>query len=79
VIHVQRGAHEREVTGLEWVQGQPLLISSSPDNSVKVSRMLWGYHECLLTLLCLSNGYSIRRLRYRGCSSSEEDTMLLPP
>lgn len=78
MIHVQRGAHEREVTGLEWVQGQPLLISSSPDNSVKVSRMLWVYRECLL-MLYLSNGYSIRRLRYRGCSSLEEATMLLLP
>ena len=36
VIHVQRGAHEQAVSGLEWVQGQPLLISSSGDNSVKV-------------------------------------------
>lgn len=37
VIHVQRQAHEQSVTGLQWVAGQPLLISSSGDNSVKVS------------------------------------------
>ncbi|ORY24304.1 putative WD-repeat protein [Naematelia encephala] len=35
IIHVQRHAHEQAVSGLEWVAGQPLLISSSPDNSVK--------------------------------------------
>ncbi|KAL1412861.1 rRNA-processing protein utp21 [Vanrija albida] len=35
VLHTTRMAHEQSVTGLEWVQGQPLLISSSPDNSVK--------------------------------------------
>ena len=37
VLHVHRGAHEQGVAGLEWVAGQPLLISSSGDNSVKVS------------------------------------------
>ena len=35
IIHVQRGAHEQAVASLEWVTGQPLLISSSGDNSVK--------------------------------------------
>ncbi|ORX40070.1 putative WD-repeat protein [Kockovaella imperatae] len=35
VIHVQRRAHERGISGLEWVPGQPLLISSSGDNSIK--------------------------------------------
>ena len=36
VIHVQRRAHEQAITGLEWVTGQPLLISSSGDNGLKV-------------------------------------------
>ncbi|WRT67784.1 uncharacterized protein IL334_004758 [Kwoniella shivajii] len=35
VLHVVRGAHDQSVTGLQWVAGQPLLISSSADNSVK--------------------------------------------
>lgn len=35
LIHVQRMAHEQAVSALEWVSGQPLLISSSGDNSVK--------------------------------------------
>ncbi|WVR06365.1 hypothetical protein IAU60_003396 [Kwoniella sp. DSM 27419] len=35
VLHVVRGAHDQGITGLQWVAGQPLLISSSADNSVK--------------------------------------------
>ncbi|WVW84648.1 hypothetical protein I302_106682 [Kwoniella bestiolae CBS 10118] len=35
VLHVVRGAHDQSVTGLQWVAGQPLLVSSSADNSVK--------------------------------------------
>ncbi|RSH91126.1 hypothetical protein EHS25_010302 [Saitozyma podzolica] len=34
-VHVQTHAHEQGVAGLEWVTGQPLLVSSSGDNSVK--------------------------------------------
>ena len=37
LLHVNREAHELGVTGLEFVPGQQLLISSSGDNSVKVS------------------------------------------
>jgi U3 small nucleolar RNA-associated protein 21 len=36
LIHVQRGAHEQAVTGLQFVQGQPLLVTSSGDNNIKV-------------------------------------------
>lgn len=35
VLHTLRDAHEGSVTGLQWVIGQPLLISSSDDNSIK--------------------------------------------
>lgn len=35
VLHTIRDAHEAAVTGLQWVAGQPLLISSSGDNSIK--------------------------------------------
>ncbi|GMK53974.1 hypothetical protein CspeluHIS016_0105600 [Cutaneotrichosporon spelunceum] len=35
VLHTRRRSHEQAVNGLEWVQGQPLLVSSSADNSVK--------------------------------------------
>ena len=37
LLHTVRGAHDGGVTALEWVAGQPLLISSGDDNSVKVS------------------------------------------
>jgi U3 small nucleolar RNA-associated protein 21 len=36
LLHVNREAHEQGVSGLEFVPGQQLLISSSGDNSVKV-------------------------------------------
>lgn len=36
ILHTTRGAHEAGITGLQWVTGQPLLVTSSADNSVKV-------------------------------------------
>jgi U3 small nucleolar RNA-associated protein 21 len=36
LLHTVRGAHDGAITALEWVAGQPLLISSGEDNSVKV-------------------------------------------
>ncbi|EJD02387.1 WD40 repeat-like protein [Fomitiporia mediterranea MF3/22] len=35
LLHVIRGAHDRAVTAIEWVPGQPVLVSSGEDNSVK--------------------------------------------
>ncbi|KAI0707610.1 Utp21-domain-containing protein [Earliella scabrosa] len=35
LLHIVRGAHDGAVTALEWVPGQPVLISSGEDNSVK--------------------------------------------
>ncbi|KAK7693776.1 hypothetical protein QCA50_003348 [Cerrena zonata] len=35
LLHIIRGAHDGAVTSIEWVPGQPLLISSGEDNSVK--------------------------------------------
>ncbi|WVO12563.1 hypothetical protein L204_100167 [Cryptococcus depauperatus] len=35
VLHTLRGAHDEGISGLQWVAGQPLLITSSVDNSVK--------------------------------------------
>ena len=37
LLHIVRGAHDGAVTALEWVPGQPVLISSGEDNSVKVT------------------------------------------
>lgn len=36
LLHLVRGAHEGAITSIEWIPGQPLLISSGEDNSVKV-------------------------------------------
>lgn len=36
LLHMIRGAHDAAITGVEWVPGQPVLITSSEDNSVKV-------------------------------------------
>lgn len=35
LLHLVRGAHDGAVTSVEWVPGQPLLISAGEDNSVK--------------------------------------------
>ncbi|KAI5899586.1 Utp21-domain-containing protein [Schizophyllum commune H4-8] len=35
LLHLVHGAHDAGVTALEWVPGQPLLISAGEDNSVK--------------------------------------------
>ncbi|KAI4517151.1 WD40 repeat-like protein [Schizophyllum commune Loenen D] len=35
LLHLVHGAHDAGVTSLEWVPGQPLLISGGEDNSVK--------------------------------------------
>ncbi|KAI0072792.1 Utp21-domain-containing protein [Panus rudis PR-1116 ss-1] len=35
LLHLIRGAHDGAVTAIEWVPGQPLLISSGEDNAVK--------------------------------------------
>lgn len=37
-LHVIRGAHEGAATAIEWIPGQPILVSSGEDNSVKVGR-----------------------------------------
>lgn len=36
LLHTVRGAHEGSISALGWISGQPLLISSGDDNSVKV-------------------------------------------
>ncbi|GAA6006013.1 rRNA-processing protein UTP21 [Rhodotorula paludigena] len=35
LLHLVRNAHEGPVGGLEWVPGQPLMVSSAGDNSLK--------------------------------------------
>ena len=45
LLYVIRGAHEGAATAIEWIPGQPILVSSGEDNSVKV-----GLYGCLLSL-----------------------------
>ncbi|EEB89750.1 hypothetical protein MPER_12120, partial [Moniliophthora perniciosa FA553] len=35
LLHLVRGAHDGAISALEWVPGQPILVSSGEDNSVK--------------------------------------------
>ncbi|KAF8844502.1 Utp21-domain-containing protein [Paxillus ammoniavirescens] len=35
LLHLVRGAHDGAISAVEWVPGQPLLITSGEDNSVK--------------------------------------------
>jgi len=36
LLHLVRGAHDGAITAAEWVCGQPVLITSGEDNSIKV-------------------------------------------
>lgn len=36
LLHLVRAAHEGPVGGLEWLAGQPLMMTSGADNSLKV-------------------------------------------
>lgn len=36
LLHIMRGAHDGAINAVEWIPGQPILISSGEDNSVKV-------------------------------------------
>ncbi|KAJ7063493.1 Utp21 specific WD40 associated putative domain-containing protein [Mycena amicta] len=35
LLHMVRGAHDGPITAIEWVPGQPVLVTSGEDNSVK--------------------------------------------
>ena len=36
LLHMIRGAHDGAISSIEWIPGQPVIISSGEDNSVKV-------------------------------------------
>ena len=44
LLYLIRGAHEGAATAIEWIPGQPILVSSGMDNSVKV-----GWYDCSLS------------------------------
>lgn len=36
LLHIVRGAHDGAISSIQWIPGQPLLVTSGDDNSVKV-------------------------------------------
>lgn len=57
ILHTLRGAHDQSISGLQWVSGQPLLVSSSLDNSVKVriqSRLVFVFHILIASLVAMA-------------------------
>ena len=36
LLHLVRGAHDGAICAVQWVPGQPILITSGEDNCVKV-------------------------------------------
>ncbi|GHJ84709.1 hypothetical protein NliqN6_1111 [Naganishia liquefaciens] len=66
ILHVLRDAHEAPVAGLQWVMGQPLLISSSGDNSVK--QWVFDADTAMPRLLKFRTGHHapIQCIRYYG-------------
>lgn len=52
LLHLVRAAHDGAVAGLEWIQGQPMMMTSGGDNSLKVSFLVTplAVLEPLLTL-----------------------------
>ena len=49
-----RSAHEGAITGMQCLPSQPLLITSSPDNSIKVCFLVFTVSECYKTVyMCL--------------------------
>ena len=57
LLHMIRGAHDGAITAIEWVPGQPVLITSGEDNSVKV-RMSTNFLNKRSSPLTFSNGFS---------------------
>jgi len=69
-----RGAHDGAITTVEWIPGQPVLVTSSEDNSVKVNfHIFFDKFFAHVT----SNGSLILQQLHRGCSNSDLDTMPL--
>lgn len=51
LLHMVRGAHDGAISAVEWVPGQPVLITSGDDNSVKVTGYVCRLHVIWLTLI----------------------------
>ena len=68
LLHMIRGAHDGAITAIQWVPGQPVLITSGEDNSVKV-RMSAKYFNS--TQLTLDHSAMAFRVSYRSSQTSK--------
>ena len=41
LLHLVRGAHDGPISAIDWVPGQPVLVSSGEDNSIKVRHIIY--------------------------------------
>jgi WD40 repeat protein len=73
LLHIIRGAHDGAVSAVEWVPGQPVLISSGEDNSVKVNLWpLWCPLQAVALVLTQFSGTAMAlRLANRRTASAE--------
>lgn len=70
LLHLVRNAHEGPVGGIEWVPGQPLMMTSGGDNSMKV---------CFLSFLSYKRGkasLTLRQLFHSNGSSTLPSRLL---
>lgn len=73
LLHMIRGAHDGAISAVEWVPGQPVLVTSGEDNSVKVryiSTLCFVSHSDLK----FSNGCLILPPHPQDFSNSALDT-----
>ena len=66
---IQHDAHRGAVTGLQFIAEQPLLVTSSADNSVKVIMYWERGQNGQFVLLCATPrlGYSTNQMAVLGC------------
>ncbi|KAF9014099.1 Utp21-domain-containing protein [Cyathus striatus] len=67
LLHMIRGAHDAAVTAAEWIPGQPVLVTSGEDNSVKVP-MAIRFTDVCARLLKFRAGHNAppHLIRYYG-------------
>lgn len=75
LVHQHRHAHRGAVTGLKSLPSEPLIVTSSPDNSLKVRCSLQRYFEALCNLVSVNRcGFLINRMEVSACFAREAAT-----
>jgi U3 small nucleolar RNA-associated protein 21 len=44
LVHVMKGAHDASISSLQFLNSQPILVSSGSDNAVKVRKIHLNLH-----------------------------------